>query len=215
MQMLLHEAVAAGTDIRHDLATKNEVFRYSEMHALLFSNEIPDYLAELLEARENLDRQELSAKEKTAHVIKIAEIVKEHAIINEANYQQVVNNSPVKKSRGRPIEKPILKATSEQTGLHPMTIKNRLKAAEPIIGPIDLEKDTADELAAKRRKLEQSEAEDRASKNGKVSVTIGPQHAKKLIDRFREWLKDGKMTLAHIAAYRDALNELLKEEENV
>src|SRR5208283_906654 len=63
MTHLLDEAMAKATDPNKD----PDVYKYSNMHVLLYRDAIDDETCQELEIRENLDRKELTSKERLAH----------------------------------------------------------------------------------------------------------------------------------------------------
>ena len=68
MQLLLEEAIAKANDPNKD----NDVHRFGSMHALVDRPETDDETCRELEIRENLDRKELTVKERTAHQLQLA-----------------------------------------------------------------------------------------------------------------------------------------------
>jgi hypothetical protein len=123
-----------------------------------------------MEIDENLQHQELTPAEKTAHITMRTAVMKEHGLIPEHTYPEVPDKSapgkpaPSKRPAHRPVKNRVTNAVAKATGIHVDTLNSRLKAVEPDVGVIDLEADSPAELEAKARKLMDIAAKEKADK---------------------------------------------------
>lgn len=157
-QLLLRTAIADSNDPEHD----SEVFRFSEMHALRFPKDMPDQLIKILEIRENLDREELTPKERAIHTTRLG------AYVKDMSYLKKSDNSGVRKPEGRP--RGIVQQVASEVGIDQAAIRNRINTVGELAGvKLDLEKDSAETLHAAAAKLNEAAAADKKAKHAKAA----------------------------------------------
>ena len=153
-----------------DPNTDQEVFRYSQVHALRFRKEIDDEVCEELEIRENLDRKELSFNERKAHALLLAAAIQKRekkrkqsrvesngilSDTHEANQLEDVDDPP---SKVRCTMRLPRHSVREQSN----TLESRIASASRDVGmTLDLDKTPPEDLKAAAKMILEKEPTER------------------------------------------------------
>jgi hypothetical protein len=216
IQSLWKDAMAKASDPNKD----NDVHRFGSVHAIVYRNETDDETCKELEARENLDRQELTKREKLAHTLDVAAMVKRRHDSNKQMQEYSLNGRIPKE--GSPITVPVRRDTAAALGVSPYTVRDRIDDAKVLTGNHDLniETNSPEEIegAAKAVRSAPPITKDNPSpgrirtRRVSFSPTLFPSDA----PAFAAYIKKRHpehFTLDQIRAFRDALIELVEDLE--
>ena len=224
MTRLLDEAMAKATDPNKD----PDVYRYSNMHVLLYRDAIDDETCQELEIRENLDRKELTLKERTAHALQLAACMKRRMenvdrenrhISKSSKVGLSTNEKVIRNGRLAPIT--IKKAISQAMDVTQAKLQDRVLAASKSTGlTLSLDQSPPGVLDEAARKLLSEPRSEPLNKTQRVLAdgskclvgNICPSKA----PAFALWIRKrypASFTLDQVRAFRDALIGLVSELE--
>jgi ParB-like nuclease domain len=126
--------------------------------AMIYPSHTPDALITDLDAGENLDRQELTAAERQAQMLRRAAALKEREDEKLATKLPVSGSDAGSATRGGRGKTAATAKVAARLGVSKTTVQNWTKDASDAIGEtIDLDHDTPEELKRKADKLQQAE----------------------------------------------------------
>lgn len=208
-QLLMRTAIANSSNPSHD----PEVSRFSEMHALRFPKDIPDHLIKILEIRENLDRQDLTSKERAIHTTKMVAYIKD---LKDSYHSKCDNSDAPKNGRGRPVG--IVQEAASEIGISPSGVRKRGDIVSELAGvSLDLEADSSETLHAAAdaaSKVVSAEKTKERSKGKSISAHLHPHSADGLINWFDKRRENGEMTMEDVCIYKDAIIEYCRRNKS-
>ena len=123
----------------------------NEIPAAVYPEDLPAVWMKIIEIEENLQREDLTYEEKTAHAISLAAALKDieqEQSLSGTDFTGQTEDKP-KPTTGRG-HKGITQKVAETVGIDQSGVRKRVKKAAETIGePIDLEADSSAELARK------------------------------------------------------------------
>jgi hypothetical protein len=174
---ILRIARARATGAPDQDEAMREINRWLAIPAIVYPADLPEPMLKILEIEENLRRKELTTEEKGACDMDLAAALKELEAMESRDPPDFsgMSNAPTA-GRGH---KGAVQKVAERLDVDHSTVRNRVrKAAEAIGEPVDLGKDTPDELRRKADKVRTAPKRARARKPKPIDGDREPKTSK-------------------------------------